>query len=30
MSTLLMIPAILLAGFLNMIRDFFDWLRGEA
>jgi hypothetical protein len=29
MIALLMIPALILAGVVNLIRSFFDWLRGE-
>ena len=29
MIGLLLIPALILAGVVNLIRAFFDWLRGE-
>ena len=29
MIALLLIPTLLLAGVVNLIRSFFDWLRGE-
>lgn len=29
MIGLLLIPALILAGVVNLIRSFFDWLRGE-
>ena len=29
MIALLLIPTLFLAGVVNLIRSFFDWLRGE-
>lgn len=30
MIALLLIPAVLMAGLVNLIRSFFDWLRGGS
>lgn len=29
MIALLLIPAVLMAGLVNLIQSFFEWLRGE-
>lgn len=29
MIALLLIPAVLMAGFWNLVQSFVDWLRGE-
>lgn len=30
MIALLLIPAVLVAGFWNLVQSFFDWLRGGS
>lgn len=30
MIALLLIPAVIMAGLVNLIQSFFDWLRGDV